>query len=168
MKIKQVVLAALLVAFVGNIPIAQAQPRPPYPIDRNQNSQIRKEFEDLLDRIADKADRFRKSFDRALDNSKLEGRDNPIGIPSDREDKLNETVGEFKSETHRIRDRFKDGERVRDDIKQMLSDGKKIDNIMRRLRLDRDAQNDWTALRSDLDRLEGMFGKFDRFDRPRR
>lgn len=160
MKIKQVVLAALLVAFVGNVPIAQAQPRPPYPIDRNQGSQLRKEFENLLDRIADKADRFRKSFDRALDSSKLDG--------SEREDKLNETVGEFRSETRRVRDRFKDGERVRDDIKQMLSDGKKIDTIMRRLRLDRDAQNDWLALRSELDKLEGMFGRFDRFDRPRR
>lgn len=166
MKIQQVILAALLVAFAGNLPIAQAQPRPPYPIDRNQNSQVRKDFEDLLERIADKADRFRRSFDRALDNSKLEGRD--------REDQLNETVRDFKSQTHRVRDRFKDGERVRDDIKQMLSDAKRIDTIMRRLRLDRDAQNDWIALRSDLDRLEGMFDRydrsdrFDRFDRPRR
>lgn len=163
MKIKQVVLAALLVAFAGNIPIAQAQPRPPYPIDRNQNSQVRREFEDLLNRIADKADRFRRSFDRALDNSKLEGRD--------REDKLNETVGEFRSQTRRVRDRFKDGERVRDDIKQMLSDANRIDTIVRRIRLDRDAQNDWLSLRSDLDRLEGMFDRFDRsdrFDRPRR
>lgn len=163
MKIKQVVLAALLVAFAGNIPIAQAQPRPPYPIDRNQNSQVRREFQDLLDRIADKADRFRRSFDRALDNSNLEGRD--------REDKLNETVSEFRSQTRRVRDRFKDGERVRDDIKQMLSDANRIDTIVRRIRLDREAQNDWLSLRSDLDRLEGMFERFDRsdrFDRPRR
>lgn len=160
MKIKQVVLAALLVAFAGNIPIAQAQVRPPYPIDRNQNSQVRREFEDLLNRIADKADRFRRSFDRALDNSNLEGRD--------REDKLNETVSEFRAQTRRVRDRFKDGERVRDDIKQMLSDAQRVDTIMRRLRLDREAQNDWLSLRSDLDRLQGMFDRFDRFDTPRR
>jgi hypothetical protein len=160
MKIKQVVLAALLVAFSGNIPIAQAQLRPTYPLNRNQNSQIRKDFEELLDRIADKADRFSRSFDRALDNSNLDGRD--------REDELNQIVGDFRSQTRRIRDRFKDGQRVRDDLKQLLSDANRIDNIMRRLRLDRNAQDDWTSLKSDLDRLQSLFDRFDRFDRPRR
>lgn len=63
---------------------------------------------------------------------------------------------------------FTNSEQQGHDIKQMLSDAKRINAIMQRLRLERDAQNDWLALRSDLDKLEGMFGRFDRFDRPRR
>ena len=104
-----------------------------------------REVERLLRRTEKDADAFRKSLDRALDRSRLDG--------TAREDNINEFVSDFKDTTKQLRDHFDGRRSVAADVELVLARAQRIDDFMRRHRLDRDSQRDWTRVRNDLDQI---------------
>jgi hypothetical protein len=159
--IKRVVLTALLLTFAGTDLIAQAQPRPRDPIYNNRRDNIREEFDNRLRRIESESETFRRSLDRALDNSSMDG--------TRQEDDINEVAKELRRNTSEMRNRFRDRRLTRTEIERVLSTGRRMDNIMQR-RLSRnsnqgvwrDAMRDWQTLRTDLMQLENIFDRLDR------
>lgn len=104
-----------------------------------------KEVERILTRIENQTKTFRKSLDRSLDRSRLNG--------TNREDDINGFIKAFEDQTKRLRDRFKDHKSVAADVQSVLDRAADIDRFMVRQRLSGRAEEDWSALRGNLDEL---------------
>lgn len=104
-----------------------------------------KEVERILHRIEDQSGKFRSSLDSALDRSRLND--------TDREDDINAFIKEFDQEVKRLHDRFDDRKSVAADVQSVLDRAARIDTFMRRRGLSERAQNEWSALRANLDQL---------------
>lgn len=115
----------------------ETQPRPYRVNDR--------EVERLLRRSEKAAQAFRRSLDRSLDRSRLDG--------TSREDDINQFVKEFEDSTKQLRDRFDGRTSVAADVESVLTRAARIDDFMRRHPLDQRTQRDWTKLRNELDQL---------------
>src|ERR1051326_878213 len=108
-----------------------------------------REIEDILRRIERQSDRFKGSLDSALDHSRLDN--------TRREDNVNEFVKQFDDEVKRLHDRFNDHKSVAADVQWVLDRAARIDEFMTRNRLDRRAEEDWAALRANLDELSQAY-----------
>ena len=104
-----------------------------------------KEVERILHRIEQQSGKFRDSLDSALDKSRLNS--------TDREDDINAFIKEFDQEVRRLHDRFDEKKSVAADVQSVLDRAARIDNFMRRRGLAESAQNEWSALRTNLDQL---------------
>ena len=109
-----------------------------------------KEVERILHRIEQQSGKFRDSLDKALDRSRLNS--------TDREDDINAFIREFDREVRRLHDRFDDHKSVAADVQAVLDRAARIDNLMRRRGLTEEAQNEWSALRGNLDELAAAYG----------
>lgn len=108
-----------------------------------------KEVGQLLKRIDKGADNFRKSLDKALNRSAIDG--------SKAEDNINQFVREFGDTTGRLSDHFGHKQVVTYDIEDVLRRGASIDGFMQRHQLNQQAENDWLTLRRDLDGLARVY-----------
>ena len=104
-----------------------------------------KEVERMLHGIEQQSGKFRSSLDSALDRSSLNS--------TDREDDINAFIKEFDQEVRRLHDRFDEHKSVATDVQAVLDRAARIDVFMRRRGLTEKAQNEWSALRANLDQL---------------
>jgi hypothetical protein len=104
-----------------------------------------KEVERILKQIENQTKTFRKSLDSSLDRSRVNG--------TNREDDINAFVKAFEEQTKRLRDRFNDHKSVAADVEAVLDRAAAIDGFMGHQRLRGRAEEDWFALRSNLDEL---------------
>ncbi len=108
-----------------------------------------KEVEEIIHRVEHQSDVFRKSLDSALDKSRFNG--------TRREDNINSFVNEFYKETRRLHDHFDSHKSTANDVTTVLDRAADIDQFMRRNRLRREAQKDWSTLRAYLDELAQVY-----------
>jgi predicted glycoside hydrolase/deacetylase ChbG (UPF0249 family) len=118
----------------GPVPVVEA----PYRISD-------REVERIIRNIESQSDRVRSSLDRALDRSRLND--------TRREDDINAYVKDFYSETKQLHDHFDSHKSTSADVQSVLNHAARIDQFMRRYPLTREAQNDWSALKVNLDLL---------------
>lgn len=104
-----------------------------------------KEVERILHGIEEQSGKFRSSLDSALDKSSLNN--------TDREDDINAFIKEFDQEVKRLHDRFDEHKSVAADVQAVLDRAARIEGFMRRRGLTERAQNEWSALRANLDQL---------------
>ena len=104
-----------------------------------------KEVEEIIHRIENQSDAFRKSLDTALDKSRLNG--------TRQEDEINAFVKNFYQETKRLHDNFDHHRSTTSDVQLVLDSAAQIDQFMRRNKLKKQAQQDWSKLRANLDEL---------------
>lgn len=135
---------AVTIAFLGCGVIftsdAQAQIRRQNP--RRVND---RQVETIIRSIERRSDVFRRSFDTALDRSRLDG--------SYTEDSVNEFVKDFEEATNALRSRFDGNTAVASDVDNVLDRAALIDRFMRTNLRQARVQGDWTLLRGDLQRL---------------
>lgn len=130
--------ATLLLASAGT---ASAQPR-------QQDRRYRpspQEVERLVGRIEKGANQFKKSIDRALDNSRLN--------QTRTETEINTFVREFENATDRMKKNTRRGDLSEEDAREVLRRADRIDRFMDRYNFGQRAESDWDALRRDLDQL---------------
>src|SRR5882724_5959708 len=111
----------------------------PYRISQEQ------QVDQLLRRIETRSTQFRQSLYAALNQSRIDG--------TRQEDNINEFVRNFETATASLRDRFRQRRDVASDVSEVLAQAAFIDRFMGRHRLASNAEQDWSALRSDLDGL---------------
>ena len=104
-----------------------------------------KEVAQLLDRIKKQTATFRKSLKEALTRSRIDR--------TRREDDINAYVKNFEEQTKRLDDNFDHHKSTTADVDSILDRAARIDGFMSRFPLTSRAQNDWSALRADLDQL---------------
>ena len=117
-----------------------------------------KEVERILTRIENQTKTFRKSLDSSLDRSRLNG--------THREDDINSFIKAFEEQTKHLRDRFKDHKSVAADVQAVLDRAAEIDGFMTRQRLSGRAEEDWSALRGNLDELAQAYNVSWRWGEP--
>lgn len=105
----------------------------------------RKEVERLVSRIEKGANRFKKSVDSALDNSRYN--------QTRTETEINTYVREFENATDRLKKNTRRGDLSEQDAREVLRRGDRIDRFMDRVRLSARAESDWDSLRRELDQL---------------
>ena len=104
-----------------------------------------REVEKTIHRIEQQSDKFRASMDAALDKSRFKG--------TMREDDINAFVKEFYRETKHLHDQFDHHKSAAPDVESVLERARRIDSFMNRYPLSARAQNDWAALKANLDEL---------------
>jgi len=113
----------------------------------------------LLSRTKKSADRFRRSLDRAFDRSRIDG--------SREDNNINRFVDDFAETTSHLSDHFDRRQVVTNDIEDVLRRSVSIDNFMQRHQLAAQAENDWLAVRRDLDELAHAYNVTWNWSNPR-
>ncbi len=109
-----------------------------------------REVDVIIRRVETNSDRFRTSLDTALDRSRWDG--------TRAENNINAFVRDFEQATDRLRTNFNGKRSVDEDVQSVLSRAASIDQFMRNNRLTNRVQNDWTAVRTDLNSLADAYG----------
>lgn len=110
-------------------------------------------IENLIRRVEDRTDVFVRQFDRALDNSRMDG--------TRREDRLMDLARELERATDELRREFDRGDSLqenRDEVQRCISVASRIDNAVRRQRVGAGVQNSWRNLRNELNALARAYG----------
>jgi len=108
-----------------------------------------REVEQIIHRIEKQSDKFRSSLDAALDKSRLNG--------TTQEDEINAFVKDFYAETKRLHDHFDAHKSTGADVQSVLDRASRIDEFVRRNRLKKNAQKEWSNLRTNLDELARVY-----------
>jgi len=109
-----------------------------------------KEVEQIIHRIEKQSDRFRSALDAALDKSRLDG--------TRREDDINAFVKDFYAETKTLHEHFDRHKSTGADVQSVLERGSRIDEFMRRARLKKNVEKEWSNLKMNLDELARIYG----------
>lgn len=127
---------------------AQAQYRRTY-----RNSVYTKaQVERIIRRVENQSDRFVRSFDSSLDNSRLDG--------TMREDNLNQRARNLETDIDALRQEFDRTDRYQDtraQVSRAMSTAEGINTVIRRRRLGANTERLWTQLRSELNALANVY-----------
>lgn len=123
-----------------------------YGRDRNRDRNYGRSIKQSAERVDRLSGQLKNDMDRALDRSRVNGRD--------REDQINNLVNDFHSAAARFRDRFDDGNinRAQNEANQMLTLGWRLDGIIGRRNLSNQVENKWSQIRRDLQVIQNAYG----------
>lgn len=119
---------------------------------RNQNYYSRT-VRDAIRRIEDNSDNFNDRIDGALDRSRVDGRR--------REDQILNIAKNFEETADDLNDRYGEGrnlENSRNLAQRLLDDGARLDNFIRRQRLDGRTEQLWRQISQDLRVVADAYG----------
>ncbi len=146
-RMKQAILAALVLTFASPIVTLPAQAQSVYGQRNRVDSQRTLR---MVERLETNTDQFKSTLDRALDDSRLNG--------SNREDNINQYVRDFERATDSLKDQVNDGDRAARAVREVVNRASRIDNIVQRRRLGQDAQRSWAVVRRDVSSLASLYG----------
>jgi hypothetical protein len=107
------------------------------------------ELNQLIQRIDTGGDTFRSSLTEAFGQTRYDR--------TTRESNMNQVVRAFKSATEQLRNQFDNQQPVAEHVERVIARATPIDTYMRNNAVTSRAQNDWTAVRGDLNRLAGAY-----------
>ncbi|HST51962.1 MAG TPA: hypothetical protein VLJ61_08125 [Pyrinomonadaceae bacterium] len=110
------------------------------------------EVDAIIHRVESRSDEFRHLFDKALDNSRLDG--------TRREDELNAQAKRLKNSLDNLRREFDRNENYRDtrpQVSSTLDIAADINRTMRRRRLGGETERQWALLRDELNTLADVY-----------
>lgn len=149
------VLSAFSLLILGLPSVASAQWRNDDPYGRNRNGGYgNRNMRSVVDRLKDNSRDFSNRLDRELDNSRYDDRN--------REDRINQIAKDFRNAADRLEDRFDDRNNRNNsgynEAQQVLRLGNQLENALRRARLSGGLQNQWSAIRQDLNAVSNYYG----------
>lgn len=119
------------------------------PITQAQRRVNDRQVETIIRNVETRSDTFRRSFDAALDRSRLDG--------TYTEDSVNEYVKSFEEATNTLRSRFNGRTAVASDVDNVLNRAAMIDRFLRTNLKQGRVQSDWIQLRNGLQRLANAY-----------
>ena len=144
------IFAAALLAL--SLPVtASAQWGNRYPNDRNYRRYDERQVRDSVHRLDRLAKDFERDTDRALDRSRTNG--------TDREDRINEQVHQFRDAVGDLKSRVGNGRdlnRSADEARRVFQEAQQIDRVARRL--DGRTGSQWNAIQRELQFLGDVYG----------
>jgi len=149
MSISSVRTKLLLVLVLGllTLPIAAQNRRGP-----RGRVYTKADVNELIKVAENRSDRFIKLFDKALDKSALDG--------SEREDRINERAKDFETAMDHLRKEFDKKEsyiETKPEMRRVLEVAREINEVMLRRNLRADVENEWMALRRELNVLASVY-----------
>ena len=110
------------------------------------------DVERIIKRVEDRSDSFAKLVDRVLDRGSLDG--------TRAEDRINDQVKDLEKALDELRsdfDRAQTWRETRKQVEKVLRESGDVNYIMNHRSMRRDVQREWSQLRSDLNRLAGIY-----------
>ena len=107
------------------------------------------EVNQLIRRIETGGDRFRSSLNDAFASSRYDR--------TNKETNMSQSMRDFGNATDQLRNQFDARQSVTEDVRGLLQRAAQIDRFMHDNDLTPTAQNDWSTLRGDLNRLAGAY-----------
>ena len=107
-----------------------------------QRTVVRTNVQQIIRNLETDTDTFKRSLDRALDHSPLDG--------TRSEDEINEYVKQFEHATDKLKDKAEDQKYAPNLAREVLLRGRSINSFMRKHQLGQDPNNDWARVRNDL------------------
>jgi hypothetical protein len=104
--------------------------------------------EEIIDRLENQSDEFRRSFNFALDASRLDG--------TKIEDRASKLVDDFEDQVDRWEDLSDNERRSASNIKNLMQKAMVLDDFIRTSNLSTRTKRDWTQVRLTLDELAMM------------
>jgi mRNA-degrading endonuclease YafQ of YafQ-DinJ toxin-antitoxin module len=133
-----------------NWPVVDSTISPDTPLTERHARRINdNDVKAIISRIDAQAERFRRSLRDALNHSRF----NRTGA----EDDINAFVKNFEKATERLKDHFGRHNAATDDAEEVMRRAASIDTFMRSHELSSRAQEDWQALRRNLDELAAAY-----------
>ncbi|MBK9156384.1 MAG: hypothetical protein IPM25_19615 [Chloracidobacterium sp.] len=108
-----------------------------------------RQMRSLLSALETKTDRYRRSMDRRLDNSRLDN--------TRVEDRISDYLSAFENATDDLRNNYTANRPTADDATKVLNFGWYIDDFMRRNRMGSVSEREWTSIRRDLNMLASYY-----------
>ena len=138
--------------FALSLPVtAAAQWGGRYPNDRGNRRYDERAVRDSVHRLDRLAKDFERDMDRALDRSRANG--------SDREDRINDQVHQFRDAVGDLKSRVGNGrdlDRSADEARRVLQEGNQLDRVVRRF--DNRAASQWNSIQRELQFLGDVYG----------
>jgi hypothetical protein len=107
------------------------------------------ETAELLARISDRTEEFRRRLGGSLERMRL--------TDTRQQDQIYRDLQQFTEATNRLRERFDAQKAKAGDVKPVLRRAQPVDRLVRRWQLDGRTERTWNALRSDLERLAAIY-----------
>jgi len=115
-------------------------------------SYTRVDVDRVIRRAEDRSDIFKKTVDRQLDHSRLNG--------SRTEDRINAQVKQLENAIDDLRSEFNRRDRWMDtrvSVERVIRQSDEVNSIMRRSRFNPQVEREWDLLRSDLNTLANVY-----------
>jgi hypothetical protein len=125
--------------------VASAQWRNDRDDDYYGNNRSNRNLQATIKNLKNRAKRFERIVDRALDNSRYDDRN--------REDRINELAQDFRNAAEDLDDNYdnrRDYNRSSDEVRRVLQLGSQLDRALSRARFEYRVQNEWNQIRQDL------------------
>jgi len=138
---------ALFIVAVTSIP-AQAQ----YDRRARGGGYRKAQVEQIIRRLENQSDRFVRSFDRSLDNSRVDG--------TRREDNLNQRARDLENSLDVLRQEFDRTDRYQDtrsQVSSVLNVAEDINRAVRNRRLRGNTERLWSRVRTELNTLASIY-----------
>jgi hypothetical protein len=103
----------------------------------------------LVRRIENRTNQFSRSFRQDLNTTRIDSR---------QREEAGRRLGEFENDVVQLRNGLNNRSTSPNDVRATLDDAAYLNSIVSNRRLSVQTQNDWTALRSDLDQLASSYG----------
>ena len=123
-------------------PVQPTVVRNPYRVNDSQ-------VQALLSNIETKTDTFKRTVNRSLDRSRINN--------TNSEDAINGFITDFENSTNRLKQRFDARKSVASDVEDVLMKANAINGFLRDYQLNRNVQNQWDSLRTDLNTLSNYY-----------
>jgi hypothetical protein len=143
MKNSKRIMSVLILFALGVIAVsAQGQ--------RTSNRVADRQVSGIIQRLEQSSNRFRGSLNTAL----ISGRIDQTRPQND----INSFEGAFQAAIDQFRNRLTQRAAVASDVQNILQKASLVNGFMTRNRLNRNVQNDWSAVRTDLNALANAYG----------
>jgi hypothetical protein len=126
-------------------------PQDRYPNDRDYGRNDGRALRDSVHRLDRLAKDFERDIDRALDRSRADG--------SDREDRINEQVHQFRDAVGNLKSRVGNGRdlnRSANEARRVLQEAQDVDRLGRRL--DGRTSSQWSQIQQELRFISNVYG----------
>ncbi len=148
-NISKVIMAAIALFMVALMSIpAEAQ----YSRRNRGRGYTKAQVEQIIRRLENQSDRFVRSFDRSLDNSRVDG--------SMREDNLNQRARDLENALDALRQDFDRMDRYQDtraQVSSVLNVAEDINRAVRNRRLRGNTERLWSRVRTELNTLASVY-----------
>ncbi len=150
---KSIFTTFLMAAFVGLATFVM-------PIDtnaqvgilRNQNRYSKADVSRIIAKLETSSNVFRRDFDRAMDNSSLNG--------TSAEDRYNDNVRDYENALDRLRSQFDRNDswwETRNDVSNVIREAQTVNTMMNTISFRRTLENRWNTMRNDLNTLADTY-----------
>lgn len=112
----------------------------------------KRDVNSIVSRLEQSSDAFRRNFDRAMDNSNING--------TQAEDRFNNIVEDFENSVDRLRREFDQGDswwQSRSNVEAMVRDSRPVNVMMTTLPFRRNIENQWSQLRNNINTLADTY-----------